>query len=285
MFSFNFNVDSSENCDKKDASIDTNEEKDTNDTTEEVIYGEVTFSTADCNNLIESCGIEETMITPDYKIYHIDLNVCEEKLKQSSDSKIKEALDKNSDVIPQVYEGGLKVWECSIDLCAYLKETNYELSNLNILELGCGIGLPGIYTLSRQPASVTFSDYNKEVLEFVTCPSVFFNSEDEDRPEVSFIYGDWSVIDRQLRHRFYDLILMSETIYDTTNYKILLKLLDLVLSDKGEVLLASKNHYFGVGGGTRLFEKAVENHGIFKHFLLKSYPEGLQREILKLARR
>jgi hypothetical protein len=29
---------------------------------------------------------------------------------------------KNTDIIPGKYEGGLKVWECRIDLCNYLME-------------------------------------------------------------------------------------------------------------------------------------------------------------------
>lgn len=151
---------------------------------------------------------------------------------------------------------------------------NYKFNNLHILELGCGIGLPSIYTLSKSPSSVTFSDYNKEVLEFVTCPTVYFNSEEENRPELSFVYGDWSVLDNILHKTYYDLILMSETIYDIKSYRILLDLLNSVLSPNGSILLASKTHYFGVGGGTRLFEKAVEDHGVFASNVKKSFTKG-----------
>jgi protein-histidine N-methyltransferase len=33
-------------------------------------------------------------------------------------------IDAPSDLIPGVYEGGLKTWECSIDLAAYLASLN-----------------------------------------------------------------------------------------------------------------------------------------------------------------
>jgi len=70
----------------------------------------------------------------------------------------------DTDIIPGIYEGGLKVWECSIDLCYYLAEQlNHIYNNNNVhenngieqalsmngstLELGCGHGLPGCLIL------------------------------------------------------------------------------------------------------------------------------------------
>jgi protein-histidine N-methyltransferase len=35
-----------------------------------------------------------------------------------------EFLDAPSDLVPGVYEGGLKTWECSLDLVDYLDSTN-----------------------------------------------------------------------------------------------------------------------------------------------------------------
>ena len=39
-----------------------------------------------------------------------------------------------------VYEGGMKIWECSIDLVKYLSETVVDLHGNKVLELGCGAG-------------------------------------------------------------------------------------------------------------------------------------------------
>lgn len=90
--------------------------------------------------------------------------------------------DTSTDLIPGVYEGGLKVWECSIDLCRFLANTINELPMMMVddddddnaasssmveqelmivrmalarcigsdgttLELGCGHGLPGCFIL------------------------------------------------------------------------------------------------------------------------------------------
>jgi hypothetical protein len=80
--------------------------------------------------------------------------------------------DGETDLIPGVYEGGLKVWECSLDLCQYLLSIIEEISRENndgtscsshviikdaisrsiqsggsALEIGCGHGLPGCLIL------------------------------------------------------------------------------------------------------------------------------------------
>lgn len=46
-------------------------------------------------------------------------------------------IDAPSDLIPGVYEGGLKSWECSVDLAAYLADTVHcnEIRGSRILEV------------------------------------------------------------------------------------------------------------------------------------------------------
>ncbi len=94
--------------------------------------------------------------------------------------------DRNTDLVPGVYEGGLKVWECSIDLCRYFVRNNIFVKG-HILELGCGHGLPGIWLLKQAISKsqqglvdtfVTFSDYNEFVIRDVTIPNVAINIKD-----------------------------------------------------------------------------------------------------------
>ena len=82
----------------------------------------------------------------------------------------------HSDLIPGVYEGGLKLWECAVDLVEYLSESNINFHGMRILELGCGIGLPGIYSATRGAKEVHFQDFNPQVLNYVTIPSVMLNT-------------------------------------------------------------------------------------------------------------
>jgi len=87
----------------------------------------------------------------------------------------------NSDVVKKVYEGGFKLWECSVDLIRFLMEHEAQagqirlnskqhwqhkladLSGKYVADLGCGQGLPGVFCLTKGAAHVTMQDYNKEV--------------------------------------------------------------------------------------------------------------------------
>ena len=142
----------------------------------------------------------------------------------------------NSDLIPGVYEGGLKIWECSRDLVSYLERhwANHRPTSsrrMRVLELGCGAGLPGLKSL-KLGAHVDFQDYNSEVIDRLTIPNVLLNAprtEDDDGdqglPECRFFSGDWGALNQLLPERHYDLILTSETIYNLNDQQKLLSLL------------------------------------------------------------
>lgn len=55
--------------------------------------------------------------------------------------------------------GGLKVWECTLDLLEYLENNHVDFTGLNVLDLGCGTGLLGILALNKGASSVHFQDY------------------------------------------------------------------------------------------------------------------------------
>ncbi|KAJ9479470.1 Histidine protein methyltransferase 1 [Pseudozyma hubeiensis] len=100
-------------------------------------------------------------------------------------------VDAQSDLIPGVYEGGLKTWECALDLVETLdalhstaspSSWSSRLSGKSVLELGCGTALPSLFILSQvlneelsnQPLDLTFhlADYNAQVLQLVTLPNL-----------------------------------------------------------------------------------------------------------------
>ncbi|KIJ63061.1 hypothetical protein HYDPIDRAFT_113597 [Hydnomerulius pinastri MD-312] len=109
-----------------------------------------------------------------------------ETTEQASDQKINSALqflDNPSDLVPLVYEGGLKTWECSLDLVSYLSSIGYSknLGGKRVLELGCGTAVPTLYVLheifSSQPTTesdshIHLQDYNASVLQLVTLPNI-----------------------------------------------------------------------------------------------------------------
>ena len=81
----------------------------------------------------------------------------------------------HTDLIPGLYEGGMKTWECAYDLVDYLSKIDFDFTGMKVLELGCGTGLPSIYALMKGAGSVSLQDYNPEVVDCITIPSVLLN--------------------------------------------------------------------------------------------------------------
>ena len=119
----------------------------------------------------------------------------------------------DKDIIPGKYEGGFTLWECTTDLIDYIKDIDFK--GKTVLEIGCGHGLVGILSLLRGAQSVTFADFNKDVLESLTTNNIIRNAGSEALKQCSFLYGDW--LDMQslgvTGESEFDLILGSEVIY------------------------------------------------------------------------
>ena len=79
---------------------------------------------------------------------------------------------RKSDLISGVYEGGLKVWDCTFDALSHISTSNEKkkdwLRGKSVLELGCGQGLPGILCGALGAKEVFLQDYNPEVITLVT---------------------------------------------------------------------------------------------------------------------
>ncbi|XP_071421962.1 histidine protein methyltransferase 1 homolog [Pithys albifrons albifrons] len=248
-------------------------------------------------------------------LYHVNVSVVEMTCSGDADSEgiVSKSVSSHSDLIPGVYEGGLKIWECTFDLMNYFSEAKIEFSNKTVLDLGCGAGLLGIVALKGKAEKVHFQDYNSTVIEEITLPNVVANcinegSSKEDRkaskppakrpkkgegsPEglnkCRLFSGEWSEVSQLLLSgnkpfSKYDIILTSETIYNPDYYSALHDTLAQLLDKNGRVYLASKVHYFGVGGGIYLFEKLIEERNVFKSRIVKTIDEGLQRCIMEMA--
>ncbi|XP_073822544.1 histidine protein methyltransferase 1 homolog [Musca autumnalis] len=224
-----------------------------------------------------------------------------EDIKNNDDvTDIKKAEDNHSDLMPAVYEGGAKIWECTEDLLTYFAEnlSASEWKDKYVLDLGCGSGLLGIYAFNNG-AKVTFHDYNKDVLEKITIPNVLLNTletpdeEDEEiynfgkmEEDTCYFSGDWEKwCSSKICDKSYDIIVTSETIYNPENQQKLLNCLHHKLKVDGKVYVAAKTYYFGVGGGLRQFEKLIEKDERFTYKSLWLSTEGVNREILELTRK
>ncbi|NXY57786.1 MET18 methyltransferase, partial [Callaeas wilsoni] len=266
----------------------------------------------DLNKVLEN-KVMDTVL----ELSYVKLSVVEMTCSGDADSEgiVSKSVSSHSDLIPGVYEGGLKIWECTFDLMDYLSEAEIEFTNKAVLDLGCGAGLLGIVALRGRADSVHFQDYNSTVIDEITLPNVVANCVEEGRragsgkdrkgsqppskrprkaggsPDVlsrcRFFSGEWSQVSQLLLSSKpcskYDIILTSETIYNPDYYSALHDTLAQLLDKNGRVYLASKVHYFGVGGGVYLFEKFIEEKNVFRTSMVKTIDQGLQRCIMEIA--
>jgi len=185
------------------------------------------------------------------------------------------------DLVKGKYEGGLKLWECAIDLTKYVVRervveamvTLSKSKSFRVLELGCGHGVPGIASLMAREKMekdgkdttllCTLADYNEEVLTEVTIPNARLNGVCE---QCTFLAGDWDDLvaapskkqsEAFLSKDEFDLILTSDTIYNVDDAKKLAKVIHHCLkknaNENAIALVAAKRYYFGVGGSTATF--------------------------------
>ncbi|KFU99138.1 Histidine protein methyltransferase 1, partial [Tauraco erythrolophus] len=267
----------------------------------------------DLNKVLENKVMETVS-----DLYYVKVSVVEMMCLDGTDEEgiVSKSVSSHSDLIPGVYEGGLKIWECTFDLIDYFSEAEIEFTNKTVLDLGCGAGLLGIVALKGKAEKVHFQDYNSTVIDEVTLPNAVANCIDErnrmgggddtttgkpplKRPKNAerspavlnkcrFFSGEWSEVSQLLLSSNkpfskYDMILSSETIYNPDCYSALHDTLAQLLDTNGHVYLASKAHYFGVGGGIYLFEKFIEERNVFKSSIVKIIDKGLQRCIMEMA--
>lgn len=215
----------------------------------------------------------------------------------------------NTDLVPGKYEGGIKLWECSIDLFEFsiqylidnllIKDSYININNiekLNVLELGCGHGLPGLQLYILKANLVVFQDYNLEVLNYITKEYINDINENENSANNNsnnnkylLISGDWKYTVKNINNKIkkdikFDLILSADTLYNVEYYSRLHNTIADSLSDKGVCLIASKRFYFGVGGGTTDFLEFIQKENKLSFKILKEIQNGFSniREIIEL---
>ncbi|NXL68567.1 MET18 methyltransferase, partial [Chordeiles acutipennis] len=267
----------------------------------------------DLNKILENKVLETVS-----GLYYVNMSVVEKMCLNGADKEgiVSQSVSSRSDLISGVYEGGLKIWECTFDLLAYLSEAEIQFTNKAVLDLGCGAGLLGIVALRGKAEKVHFQDYNSTVIDEITLPNVVANCVNEGnrmasgdnrktskppskRPKKAtclpdalarcrFFSGEWSQVSQLLLSSDkpfskYDIILTSETTYNPEYYSALHDTLAQLLDKKGHVYLASKSYYFGVGGGIYLFEQFIEERNVFRTSIVKTIDKGLQRCIMEIT--
>ncbi|GAB1526847.1 Histidine protein methyltransferase 1 [Rhizoctonia solani] len=256
--------------------------------------------------------------------------------KAKEDQAAIEFASRPSDLVPRVYEGGMKTWECSLDLAAYVLDEHVrgkkvlEDYNSSVLEY---VTLPNMilvwffskagesYRATIPPPSpkpdsksklpevsnLTLESVPEEDEEEtqvgpesprasydphafdITEPgdlafppalrSAFQDSLSAHHIELRFFSGPWDTFHPETP---YDLVLTSETIYQPTSLPSLVRLLRDATCPGGKCLVAAKMVYFGVGGGIREFEAALEKGGSSVKCVWEQR-EGVGRSIMQVV--
>lgn len=120
-------------------------------------------------------------------------------------------------------------------------------TRLRALEIGCGVGLPGIVALSLG-FDVVFSDYDVAALDFVAR-----NAIANGFPQPETLGLDWRVPpDFQV-----DLLLASDVIYEKRNIEPLIELIQVVLPPGGQCWLVDPNRPW-----QKQFRTALKRRGL-----------------------
>eukprot|EP00884_Botryococcus_braunii_P011875 jgi/Botrbrau1/20689/Bobra.0058s0019.1 len=253
-----------------------------------------------CNRPVEKVALGSVSL---YKVLLSSL----ETSKLLSNSKACE-----SDLIPELYEGGFKLWEGAIDLGSYLaaacrlseeslrnmgdqqQEISNPLKGMKVMELGCGHGLPGILCVLAG-AEVHFqAGFQQRGDCRHNIPNLEHNVQAFQLPTAEsgrarFFSGSWGSLPALLTTKglegSYDLVLSAETIYSEASQGDLLDcIVQLLAPGRGVALVAAKAFYFGVGGGTAGFRRLAQRRTDLRASVLAVLDDGAstKREIMLL---
>jgi methyltransferase-like protein 23 len=127
-----------------------------------------------------------------------------------------------------LYPFGLMIWEAAVVLSRVMAERGAALAGMPILELGCGIGLPGLVA-QRHGAKVVQTDH--DALALALCR---YNAALNKVAGIEQFVGDWHKWQHTTR---YPLIIGADIIYDTADYALLEQVFRANLAPGGEVIL------------------------------------------------
>ena len=137
-------------------------------------------------------------------------------------------LDEKGEEYIRQFPFWIKIWEASIVLADHMVQLDLD-RDLNILELGAGMGITGLF-LGAFGHKVTITDYEDDALQLLR-----MNTERNGLNNVRVRKLDWN--EPELAHK-YDVICGSELIYKETSIQPLIKFFRDWLRPGGTVYLA-----------------------------------------------
>ena len=122
-----------------------------------------------------------------------------------------------------------ELWPSGVALARALD--GRALRGATVLELGCGLGLPGIVA-ARAGGRVLATDWSRAALELLER-----NAEHND-VALDTMVADWTRPDELLARGPFALVLAADVLYERRNVPVLLELLPRLVAPVGQILLA-----------------------------------------------
>lgn len=120
--------------------------------------------------------------------------------------------DSHEDVQDERIPYWAELWPSALGMAQFLLKRSLVTPGQKVLELGCGLGLPGIVA-GKLGGTVTLSDYLAPALDFAQSNWALNNEQ-----EVNTILLDWRKPDPELAA---DLVLASDITYEARNFPYL----------------------------------------------------------------
>jgi predicted nicotinamide N-methyase len=126
---------------------------------------------------------------------------------------------------------GLMLWASAVGLAERLVEEPALVTGKRVLELGAGVGLPGLVAASLGAAEVSQTDYQDDALNLLR-----HNAAANSIDNITIRQGDWR--DFFTNGLPYDLVIASDVLYERTLHAPLAALLPELIAPDGAILLS-----------------------------------------------
>ncbi|MBK7852713.1 MAG: methyltransferase domain-containing protein [Bacteroidetes bacterium] len=150
------------------------------------------------------------------------------------------------------------MWPSAIALSNYLISSSIIQPGQHVLEIGCGLGLPGIVA-GKLGAKVTLTDYMPEPLVFAE-----HNWKLNNPQPASFQILDWRNPDPSFAS---DLVLAADVAYETKAFSDLINAFGVLVKPGGTLLLAEPNRAFAQSFFSQLKKQGFKVNSTFMNVL------------------
>jgi predicted nicotinamide N-methyase len=158
------------------------------------------------------------------------------------------------------------LWASSIALAQHIIKSGKITKDTHVLEIGCGLGLPGIVA-GKLGAKVTMTDYLKAPLEFAR-----HNWELNNKSKAKFELLDW----RKAPGTFAaDVVLASDVAYESRAFPFLPNAFKVLTNPRGLIIVSEPGRSYAKD----FFKSLPEKGFLVKHFKYQIFHNNIENKV------